>query len=115
MSDKKPSFEKDLERLEEIVGALEEGGLPLDESLKRFEEGIGLVRRCEKALSEAEKRIEILVKNAQGEVEAKPFGEESGVANAPAAPQIPPAPRLSGQVESAPEGDDDSSDEGLLF
>ena len=52
-------FEKDLERLESIVSALEEGGLPLDDALKRFEEGIKLAQRCERALTDAEKKIEI--------------------------------------------------------
>lgn len=70
-------FEKNLERLEQIVNALEEGGLSLDESLKRFEEGIKLARQCEKALTAAEKKIEILTKNAEGELEAKPFSEPS--------------------------------------
>lgn len=71
-----PKFEKDLEKLEKIVEALEEGELSLDDSLKKFEEGITLGRRCEKALSAAEKKIEILMKNADGELEAQPFGEE---------------------------------------
>ena len=71
-----PKFEKDLEKLEEIVGALEEGELPLDEALKRFEEGIKLAKRCEKALADAEKKIEILTKNAEGKLEAQPFGED---------------------------------------
>ncbi len=73
---KETSFEKDLEQLEAIVAALEAGGLSLDESLKKFEEGIRLARACEKALREAEKRIEILTRNAGGELEAKPFDEE---------------------------------------
>jgi len=73
---KEASFEKDLEQLEAIVAALEAGGLSLDESLKKFEEGIRLARACEKALSEAEKRIEILTRNTAGELEAKPFDEE---------------------------------------
>lgn len=68
-------FEKDLEKLEQVVEALETGGLSLDDALKRFEEGIKLARRCEKALSEAEKKIEILSKNAQGEITAESFGE----------------------------------------
>lgn len=81
-------FEKDLERLEQVVEALEAGGLTLDESLKRFEEGVRLARRCEKALTEAERRIEILVKNAKGEISAEPFAEEGeetpeGAAEAP--------------------------------
>ncbi len=73
---KEPSFEKDLEQLEAIVAALEEGGLSLDEALKRFEEGIKLARTCDKALKEAEKRIEILTKNAAGELETRPFGDQ---------------------------------------
>lgn len=71
-----PKFEKDLEKLEKIVEALEEGELSLDDSLKKFEEGIKLGRRCEKALSAAEKKIEVLMKNADGEIEAQPFGDE---------------------------------------
>jgi len=75
-----PKFEKDLEKLEQIVEALEEGGLSLDESLKRFEEGIKLRRRCEKALTAAEKKIEMLTKDEKGNVEAEPFAsdEEDG-------------------------------------
>ena len=93
-----------LERLEAIVEALEEGGLSLDESLKRFEEGIHLSRRCEKALTEAEKRIEILVKNAEGKLEPQPFGEPS-----------PEAP-ASGKPADPPKENDEGADEGgLLF
>ena len=71
-----PKFEKDLERLEEIVEALEGGGLALDEALKTFEEGIKLAKRCEKALVQAEKRIETLTANEEGELEAEPFDAE---------------------------------------
>jgi exodeoxyribonuclease VII small subunit len=71
-----PKFEKDLEKLEKIVEALEEGGLSLDDSLKRFEEGIKLAKRCEMTLMQAEKKIEILTKNAEGTLEARPFGED---------------------------------------
>jgi exodeoxyribonuclease VII small subunit len=71
-----PKFEKDLEKLEQTVEALEAGGLSLDDALKRFEEGIRLARRCEKALTEAERKIEVLMKNAQGEIGAEPFGDE---------------------------------------
>lgn len=73
-----PKFEKDLERLEQIVDALETGGLPLDEALKRFEEGIKIAVRCEKALTDAERKVEILVKNAKGEIVAQPFGDDEG-------------------------------------
>lgn len=67
------NFEKDLGKLEQIVQNLEKGELTLEEALKQFEEGIRLARQCEKALSEAERKIEILLKNEEGEIEAKPF------------------------------------------
>ncbi len=70
-----PKFEKDLEQLDKIVEELEEGGLPLDQSLKKFEEGIKLAQRCEGALSAAEKKIEILTKNAAGKFETEVFGD----------------------------------------
>lgn len=103
------SFEKDLEKLESIVGALEEGGLSLDESLKQFELGIKLARRCEKALSEAEKRIEILSKKSDGELVAEPF-EDEGDAPAPAesksrARRTPPAEARGDDTTNAAEGD----------
>src|SRR5438876_1155959 len=64
MSDIK--FEDALQRIERIVDELEAGNLGLEESLKVFEEGVGLARRCAKALDEAEKRIELLTRDAGG-------------------------------------------------
>jgi exodeoxyribonuclease VII small subunit len=66
-------FEDALEKLEKIVAELEEGGLPLEKSLKKFEEGIKLSRFCSKKLKEAERKIELLTKTAEGELETKPF------------------------------------------
>jgi exodeoxyribonuclease VII small subunit len=71
-----PNFEQDLERLESIVSALEEGGLSLDDSLKKFEEGIGLAKRCEKTLTAAEKKIELLTKNADGELVTENYRDD---------------------------------------
>lgn len=82
-AESRQGFETDLEQLEQIVEALEEGGLNLEESLKRFEEGVTLARRCEKALSEAEKKIEMLVKNADGDLVAVPFDEDAAPEEAP--------------------------------
>ena len=75
-----PKFESALEKLEKIVDEMESGDLPLDEILKKYEEGSGLARYCSKKLTEAEKRIEILMKNKEGELEARPFdaGEDEG-------------------------------------
>lgn len=69
-------FESALEKLEKIVEEMESGDLPLDEILKKYEEGSNLVRYCARKLTEAEKRIEILMKNKEGELEARPFEEE---------------------------------------
>ncbi len=73
-------FEDCLVRLEQIVTALEAGTLPLEESLKVFEEGVALARQCAKYLDDAERRIEILTRDETGATAAKPFpweGEES--------------------------------------
>jgi len=69
-------FEDALTRLEEIVEKLEEGDLPLEESLSAFEEGIKLSRVCAKLLNEAERKVEILTKGEDGQLIAKPFEEE---------------------------------------
>ena len=55
------NFEVCLKKLEEIVGKLEEPDLPLDKSLKLFEEGIKQARNCEKKLGEAEGKVEKLI------------------------------------------------------
>lgn len=68
-----PTFEDQLQRLEEIVGVLEAGTLPLDESLRIFEEGVTLARGCAHYLDTAERRIEILVKDPSGALVATPF------------------------------------------
>ncbi len=59
----KDSFEACVKNLEEIVEQLEEPDLPLDKSLKLFEEGIRLARFCENKLSEAEGKVEKLMKD----------------------------------------------------
>ena len=70
-------FEDALQRLEEIVDKLESGELPLEQSLKVFEEGVGLARRCAKYLEEAEKRIETLTKDDAGLLKTEPFELET--------------------------------------
>jgi exodeoxyribonuclease VII small subunit len=71
MSDIK--FEDALQRLEQIVDRLEAGNLPLEESLKVFEEGVGLARRCSRYLEDAEKRIELLTRDEQGVLRTDPL------------------------------------------
>src|SRR6267142_1449912 len=60
------TFEASLEALERIVKELERGDLPLEKSLELFEQGIGLSRQCQERLSQAERRIEVLLRDNQG-------------------------------------------------
>jgi exodeoxyribonuclease VII small subunit len=62
-----PTFELALQQLEQIVQKLEKGELPLEDSLRLYEEGIRLSRLCHAKLEEAEGRIEVLMKDARGE------------------------------------------------
>jgi exodeoxyribonuclease VII small subunit len=73
---KKPDFEKSLGRLEEVVRRLESPQLSLDDAMKLFEEGVELSRECQKQLEEAEGKVEILLKKADGKLAAQPFDPE---------------------------------------
>lgn len=73
---KKPEFEKTLARLEEVVRKLESPQLSLDDAMKLFEEGVALSRECQKQLEEAEGKVEILLKKADGKIIAEPFDPE---------------------------------------
>jgi len=72
-----PNFEAALKRLEEIVKKLESGDLALDSALELFEEGIKLSRFCHTTLGQAERRVEILLKNESGQVRPVPFETEN--------------------------------------
>lgn len=69
---KEKSFEENIENLESIVTELEKGNLNLDESMKKFEEGMKISRDCTKILEEAEKKITILLEK-DGETEEENF------------------------------------------
>jgi exodeoxyribonuclease VII small subunit len=69
-----PSFETALEQLEAIVDRLEQGELELEDALRAFEAGVALTRRCAQQLSDAERRIEVLVREGESWV-TKPFEE----------------------------------------
>lgn len=62
------TFEKAFSRLEEILERMNSGTISLDESLKNYEEADALISMCNKRLNEAERRIEILIKNRNGEI-----------------------------------------------
>ena len=75
---KKLSLEAAMTRLEEIVAAMENDKLPLDKSLKLYEEGIGLVSLCSAELDAASRKIQMLQSGKDGQIELcdVPFGEE---------------------------------------
>jgi exodeoxyribonuclease VII small subunit len=68
-------FEKALARLEEIVNLLEKGELALEEALQVFEEGVKISRFCSAKLEEAERKVEILLKDERGHLEERPYEE----------------------------------------
>jgi len=69
------TFEASLEALEQIVRQLESGDLPLEKSLELFEQGIRLSRECQERLSQAERRIEVLLRDNQGRPVVNAFTE----------------------------------------
>jgi exodeoxyribonuclease VII small subunit len=69
------SFEEALSELEALVESMEQGELPLEESLKSFERGVTLTRTCQQALKAAEQKVEILSRNTL-DAEPEPFDSE---------------------------------------
>jgi exodeoxyribonuclease VII small subunit len=73
---KEKSFEASLKELEQIVEQLETGDLPLEHSLQLFEQGVRLSRDCQKRLDEAERKVELLLKNDEGAFTRIPLDED---------------------------------------
>ncbi|MEI6493217.1 MAG: exodeoxyribonuclease VII small subunit [Verrucomicrobiota bacterium] len=69
----KPTLEVAMQRVTEIVSEMEEGSLPLEALILRYEEGVGLVKFCQEKLDAAEKKIQIISRDARGAVELKDF------------------------------------------
>ena len=80
---KNQTFEASLSNLEKIVRRLEEGDLPLEESLKLFEDGVRLSRECQERLNQAERRIEVLLKDADGNPVLNAIGQEAAEESQP--------------------------------
>lgn len=76
MARKKEKFEEALQKLETIVTQMEEGDLPLEETLKAFEEGVRLARFCAGKLDEAERKVEKLMRDQAGKLQTTSFSEE---------------------------------------
>lgn len=69
-------FETSLKKLEQIVSDLENGDLPLEESIKTFEEGVKLTKHCQNLLSKAELKIQKLVESKDGSIDLEAFDDE---------------------------------------
>lgn len=79
MSRKNGSFEENMARLEQIVRAMERGDVPLDESMKLFQEGTALVQQCGKLLDEAEQQVVKIVTNPDGSPAEEAFTDGSDI------------------------------------
>jgi exodeoxyribonuclease VII small subunit len=67
------TFEDSLKKLDEIVGQLENGNLPLEDSIKLFEEGVRLSGLCKQELETAEGKVQMLIKQRDGSMKPEPF------------------------------------------
>ena len=79
MAGKEPeaaTFEEAMERAEAAARDLEAGDLPLEEALRRYEEGVKALKQCYEILRNAEKRIEVLVRDSEGNIRIEPFEPE---------------------------------------
>lgn len=73
-----PDFEASLGELEQIVGQLEAGNLPLAEAIERYEQGVKLLKQCHGSLNAVQRKIELLTQvNEQGEEQTIPFDDHS--------------------------------------
>ena len=73
----KITFEQSMKKLEQIVQELESGDLPLEEAMKKFEEGIKLSTLCSEKLDETENKITLLLQDQKGKILEKPFESDS--------------------------------------
>lgn len=75
---KKQTFETALKQLEDIVKEMESGDLPIEDAMKKFEEGIRLSRFCTRKLDEIEQKITVLMEDASDGIVETPFSAENG-------------------------------------
>jgi exodeoxyribonuclease VII small subunit len=76
MPDQEKKFEDELSELEETVARIDSGELSLEESIKAFEQGVALVRSLNQKLEQVEKKIEVLVRDSQGELRTTSYRNE---------------------------------------
>jgi exodeoxyribonuclease VII small subunit len=69
----KETFEDSFKKLEKIIAKMESGDLPLEETLKLYEEGMRLYTHCSQKLTEVQKKVELLSQTSEGKLAGKPF------------------------------------------
>ena len=100
------SFEDSLSRLESIVSQLESGDLPLERALEIFEDGVGLARLCQSHLAEAERKVEMLLRE-RGELKTVPFDPSPDMIETPTRPAAAaPRPNTAASVPTIDFDDD---------
>jgi len=97
-----PTFEEAFERLTEIAAELETGEISLDDSIRRYEEGMKLIAHCQRILQEAEQKVELLAKKADESLAPEPFDRAGAAAEAPDVPDAPES--LRGKTDESAEG-----------
>ena len=103
-------FEDSLSNLEKIVAQLESGDLPLEKALELFETGVGLARRCQLQLEDAEQKVELLLRE-RGEIKVIPFemAKETQVGLSDKA-ERPPDSGVNATAKPAPQAEDETED-----
>ena len=79
MSKQEFNFEASLQQLEQLVQQMEQGKLSLEESMQAFEKGVALTRECQQALDKAEQKVQLLMQDANGELDAQPFASQADI------------------------------------
>lgn len=112
-----PSFEASLEEIQRIAAELEDGTLGLEESMLRYEQGIGLLRKCIVTLERAEQKIEILTRScADGEVETAPFDASATIEkSSSSAGRRKQTKSQPGPTDREEQSDDDTEHGNTLF
>lgn len=78
MAKEQRKFEEELKELEAIVARIDSGELSLEESISAFERGVGLVKSLNQKLDEVEKKIQVLVRDTQGQLRTAPYAPPPG-------------------------------------
>ncbi len=112
--EREPGFEESMASLETIVIQLESGDLPLERALELFQDGVGLARRCQSQLEEAERKVELLLRE-RGEIRAIPFDPSKTAQGGESENSAPATSAQAGQAvrQAGPENDPDKEDDVL--